>query len=210
MQQDRKDKKKELKKSTFSTIEKMHPYKMLLYLVILGSTFLFLFLVLAFNISQPFINKYEYLKVPKAYVISTIILLLSSFQISKLVAYYKTDNLKALTTSIGITLILSAVFIVVQYIGWIEISNMGGIFVGMINDSYLYVIVGLHIFHFLTGLFFLGYSYYNLMKVPKDPVYSLLLFTNPFEKMKLELLVTYWHFINILWMATFFYFLFTF
>lgn len=210
MQPDRKNKQKEVKKSTFSTIEKMHPYKMLLYLVILGTSFIFLFLILAFNISQSVINNYDHFRFPRAFVVSTIVLLLSSFQMSKLSRYYKADNLKGLIYSIGITLFLSLVFMCLQYIGWVQLSSQENIFSEIPNNSYLYVILGLHIFHFSAGLFFLGFAYYTLFKTPKDPVYSLLLFTNPFEKMKLELIVTYWQFINILWMSIFFYFLFSF
>ena len=203
-------KKKEIRKSTFSRIERMHPYKITMYLSIIGSSLIFLFMILAFNISQPYINNYEYFRFPRAFVVSTIILLLSSFTISKITHFYKYDNLKGLTNALGITLFLGLFFVCIQYLGWLELSSQGIIFTGMASDSYLYVISGLHVFHCLGGLIYLGYVYYNVIKIPKDPVYALLLFTNPFEKMKLELLAIYWHFIDILWMAIFFYFLFTF
>jgi len=34
--------------------------------------------------------------------------------------------------------------------------------------------------------------------------------TNPYQRIRLEMLTTYWHFIDILWVGLFFYFLFSF
>ncbi len=204
-----KNKKKELISSTFLRIERMHPYKIGMYLVIAGSSLVFLFLILTFHFSRDFEN-FDYFRFPRAFVVSTLILLISNFTLSKILHHYKYDNLKGLSKALGLTLFLGLLFLCTQYLGWLELSSQELSFEGLSSDVCLSIIFGLHVLHYIGGLTFLGYVYYNILKMPKDPVYSLLLFTNPFEKMKLELLLIYWHFIDVLWMAIFFYFLFTF
>jgi cytochrome c oxidase subunit 3 len=210
MQQGHKNKKMEIGSFTFSKMEKVHPYKMLLYLVMLGGSFIFLFLVFAYNISQPYSYTFEYFRIPRAFVLSTLILLSSSFLIQKVVENFKKDDLKRMQFAYASSILLGITFIVVQSFGWNDLIKNAVIINGLPTDHYVYFIFGIHSGLFLLGLAFAVYQYYNIFKMPKDPVYALILFTNPFEKMKIDLLVQFWHFTNISWMALFLYFLFAF
>jgi cytochrome c oxidase subunit III len=210
MQSDHKNKKKEVRSFTFSRMEKVHPYKLLLYLTILGSSFIFIFLVSAYDYLQPYPYNFEYFRIPRAFILSTLISFASSFQISKVTECFKKDDNKGMEFYYGISIFMGLIFLLIQYLGWVELVKSGIVVSGLDSDSYIYFIFGLHTAHFILGLAYAGYQLYTTFRMPKDPVYSLILFTNPFEKMKIELLVQYWHFVNIAWMALFLYFLFSF
>ena len=196
--------------STFQRIEKMHPHKMLLYLGIVGSSLIFLFMVIAYTISKPPSELLQDFSMPKAFICSTVLLILSGFSSSKIVEAYKKDQIFKLKNTVGITLLLGIGFAVSQYIGWLELQESGIYFAGKASGSFLYVISGLHVLHLFAGLGFLTYLFFYTYWVSKDPVRSLIMVTNPYQKIKLQIFSIYWQFLDILWVILFFYFLFAF
>jgi cytochrome c oxidase subunit III len=202
--------KTEEKETTFKRIEKMHPHKMLLYFSIMASCLIFFFMVAAYSLTQPIMSGMEDFTFPKAFMVSTVIILLSSFTISKAVPAFKEDNMRKLERSLGITLLLGLLFATSQYLGWLELTRSGIYLSGEPAGSYLYVISGLHIIHLSFGMLFLTFLYLKALKSLKDPVKNLIMVTNPFQKMRLEILSTYWHAMGTIWVVLFFYFLFTF
>lgn len=209
MQHHRKSLKTGDKETTFQKIEKLHPHKMLLYLSMFGSSLVFLFMITAYSISRPEQFLLRDFDLPKAFILSTIVLLISSFTLSKVIQAYKEDRMKWMRNALGITLFLGLVFTVCQYIGWLELSKSGIYFSGKISGSFLYVISGLHILHLSAGMIFLSYFFYQSTITANDPVKSLIMVTNPYQKIRLEILTTYWYFMNALWLILFLYFLFT-
>lgn len=197
--------------STLEKIEKLHPHKMLLYLAIFGSSVIFAFMLIAFTASYttpgPEDPQFE---MPKAFVFSTLVLLVSSYFVSRFMKLFEEDEMKKLRNYLGITLMLGFVFTISQYWGWHELDTSGYGLTGMTSGAYLYVISGLHILHLVGGIFFMTYQFIRVSRVANDPVKSLIMVTNPFYKMRLQMLSIYWHFIDILWVGLFLYFLFMF
>lgn len=194
---------------TLSELEKMHPHKMMLMLGILGSSLIFIFLLVAYAVSKPLMPEAVTLPFPKGFVISTLLLLTSSFAISRSVEFFVKEKARQLKRTLLITLILGFLFSISQFFGWNELSGHN-----IYNSSkeaavYLYVLSGLHILHVIVGLIYLAYCYILSLKKTTDAVLHLIFFTNPYRKLQLELLTIYWHFIDALWMVLFFYFLFS-
>lgn len=210
MQYHRKGLKTGERESTFQKIEKLHPHKMLLYLGIFGSSLVFIFMLTAYSISRPENSIFTGFDLPKAFILSTIILLFSSFSISGIVQAYKDDRLKSMRNALGITLCLGLAFSVCQYIGWVTLTRSGIYFSEEISGSFLYVISVLHILHLTFGMAFLSSLFYKSIITANDPVKALIMVTNPYQKIRLEMLTIYWHFMDALWLALFLYFLFTF
>lgn len=194
--------------STFQRIERMHPHKMLLYLGIIGSSLIFLFMVIAYSISKPQGGFLEGFIMPKAFVLSTVILIFSGFVSSKLQTFYNEDKIHSLKKALALTLFLGTCFAVCQYIGWKELSTSGIYLAGKASGSFLYVLTGLHVVHLVGGLLFLTYLLANTIWVSKDPIRTLIMVTNPYEKIKLQIFAVYWQFLDVLWLVLFFYFLF--
>ncbi len=197
---------------TFSNIEKIHPHKMLLYLAMLGSTLVFIFLIFSYTTSQTGTDDFISFKFPKAFIVSLVLLLFSSFSISKVLPAFLADDMKTMKWYLGITLFLGISFTMSQYAGWYELKMSGIYFSGKAAGSYLYLISGLHVLHLAGGLVFLTLMYTQASRAAQEevPVKALIMVTNPHERTRLEMLTTYWHFIDVVWIFLFFYFLFSF
>ena len=147
---------------------------------------------------------------PKAFIVSLVLLLFSSFSISKALTAFREDDMKALKHALGITLVLGLAFTISQYVGWYELNQANIYLSGQVSGSYLYVISGLHVLHLAAGLVFLTMTYTQVSSITRDPVKQLIMVTNPYQRVKLEMLTVYWHFVDALWVVLFFYFLFSF
>ncbi len=196
-------------KGLLARIVAMHPYKTFLLVAILGIAILFLFLLVAFQLTknpQPIFN----FKFPKSFVFSTVVLIASSFALNNILDNYKKDEVYIIINKLIITFVLGIFFTVSQFVGWRELSQNGTSFQGQVSGSYLYLISGLHMVHLLGGMIFLYVELILVWQKSKDAVKCLIYFTDPYERLKLELLRIYWHFMDVLWIVLFFYFLFSF
>src|SRR5688500_12557841 len=122
---DKKNKVGSSKDSAFSRIEKIHPFEMIRYLALTSPGFLFLMLVVAFLQTRSYDNSCAQVKLPKYFSLSTILILLSSYTLSKAPRNYKKDNLNNLRKSLLYTMLLGLGFVLVQVISWYEISLSG-------------------------------------------------------------------------------------
>jgi cytochrome c oxidase subunit III len=203
-------KKTKAPKSSFplNEIERMHPYKMLLLIGIFGSILIFFFLLTAYTASGTLLDKGSRIDFPKSFMISTLILFGSSFIISRALEYFEKEKVKKLKKTLLYTLVLAFAFSFSQFFGWNELMNQEASVGARGAIAYLFALSGLHILHMSAGIIYLAYCYVLLIRKASEPVHSLLYFTNPFRKLQLNLLVTYWHFMDGLWMFLFLFFLF--
>jgi cytochrome c oxidase subunit 3 len=142
-------------------------------------------------------------RMPKSFILSTLILLISGYTVSKLLLHYKEDSVQKLKNSLLITFFLGVIFTVLQFIGWKELTMMGVDFRGLPSGSFLYVLSGIHIFHLVGAMIFSILMVYKYHQTEKDEIKHLLLLTNPYEKMRIQLFTTYWHFMDLIWVVLF-------
>ena len=206
---DKKNKVGSSKDSAFSRIEKIHPFEMMLYLALTGIGVLFLMLVVAFLQTRSYDTGFVQLRLPKYFCLSTILILLSSYTISKAPRYYKRDNLDKLKKSMIYTMLLGLGFVVVQVVSWYEISLSGISFTGLAAGTYIYLISALHAVHLLGGFLFLSFLYFKTQHAASDPIRMLLYIRNPYVRQQIKLLHTYWHFMDAMWVFLFLVFVFT-
>ncbi|MGB3852217.1 MAG: cytochrome c oxidase subunit 3 [Tunicatimonas sp.] len=209
MQNQNKNTQKASPQNVMDRLEKLHPHKTLLYLAIFGSCLLFGFLITAYAVKTDH-NTFINFRFPKSFIVSLVLLLFSSFSISKALGAFRDDDMEALKQSLGLTLLLGLGFTISQYVGWYELNQSKIYLSGEVSGSYLYIISGLHVLHLAAGLVFLTVTYTHVSNVSRDQVKRLIMVTNPYQRIKLEMLTVYWHFVDILWVVLFFYFLFSF
>ncbi|TFV95814.1 cytochrome C oxidase subunit III [Algoriphagus kandeliae] len=190
-------------KTWFQRIESMHPYETLLYLGMIGSGLIFLFLVAAFLFSGldqlAGMNK----KIPVSFLISTFLLVSSGYTATKMRLYYQEEKADKVSRALGTTLLLGIIFTALQVSGWMELQSMGIDFKGIPSGSFLYLLSGIHIFHLLGAMVFAAILWVQLRKRKHDEIQRLILFTNPFEKMRLRLFTVYWQFMDGIWLVLF-------
>jgi cytochrome c oxidase subunit III len=205
---DKKNKVGSSKDSAFSRIEKIHPFEMMLYLAIMGIGVLFLMLVIAFLQTRSYDTGFLQIKLPKYFSLSTILILISSYTISKAPRNYKKDNLVKLKKSMLYSMLLGIGFVLVQVASWYEISQSGISFTGLAAGTYIYLITALHAVHLLGGFLFLSYLYFRTQHAAADPIRMLLYIRNPYIRQQIKLLNIYWHFMDAMWVFLFLVFVF--
>lgn len=191
-------------------LESLHPYETLLYLGMLGSGLIFLFLVVAFLFSGSDQLGGLNQKMPVAFLISTFMLILSGYTATKMRLHYQEENIAKLESSLRNTFMLGVIFTILQFAGWKELTDMGINFTGLPSGSFLYVLSGIHIFHLIGAMVFAVILLLQLRKTQEDGIRKLILVTNPFEKMRIRLFTVYWHFMDAIWLILFFLFVLSF
>jgi len=187
----------------FQRLERMHPYETLLYLGMIGSGLIFLFLVVAFAFSG--LNQLEGFNhhIPVAFLVSTLLLILSGYTATKMRLYFIEERTDKLIGSLRNTLWLGILFTGLQLVGWYELDAMGIDFKGIPSGSFLYLLTGIHIFHLLGAMIFAVILLVEMKKKQQDQIQHLILLTNPFEKMRIRLFTVYWHFMDLIWLILF-------
>jgi cytochrome c oxidase subunit 3 len=188
----------------FQRIENMHPYQTLMYLGMFGSGLIFTFMAFAFVLTSIETNEATGFSMPKAFIGSTCILLVSGYSVSQLMLHFKEEDISKLKNKLLATFISGLIFISLQFIGWKELTAMGIDFTGLPKGSFLYVLSGIHVFHLIVAMIFALIMLIQYSKKEKDEIQHLIFITNPFEKMRIQLFTTYWHFMDMIWIVLFF------
>ncbi len=207
---------REKKQSThflgLTEVGKLHPLKTMLYFSMAASALLFL-VMLGLYTAQRFHgqNALLQIQVPKAFMVSTVVLLFASGLMHRARISFQQDRVKRTISLLLSSGILGLAFAVLQVIGWREFFMLGyGFPTVNVASSYVFVITGIHFLHVLMALGLLAYGILPIWRKSKDPVSELLLVTNPFEKRKLDVVIRFWHYVDALWMVLFVYFVLTF
>ncbi len=173
-----------------------------LFLVMLG-----LYAIQRFQVGNPL----DAIYIPKAFIISTLVILISSFLLVKAKQHFFKDETTPTLRLLGAVFLLGLVFGVLQIMGWAELHAHGFHFPDLnVASSYVYVITGIHLAHVAMAIGLMGYLWYSLYKKSRDLVSRLVMETNPYEKQKFDVVVGLWHYVDILWIILFLVFVFTF
>jgi cytochrome c oxidase subunit III len=170
--------------------------KMMLWFGIISLIMSFAGWTSAFVVSSSRPDWLKDFQLPNAFIISTVIIILSSLTFILAKRALKANNTKVTTIWLFVTLVLGIIFIYNQFQGFQQIINLGYNFTGPTSNvtmSYIYLIAIVHILHVVVGLICLMVVIYNHFK-QKYTVTNMLGF---------ELASTFWHFIDILWIYLF-------
>jgi len=198
------------KETWFQKIENMHPYQTLMYLGMFGSGLIFLFMTVAFLASATGNTEGLGFKMPKSFILSTFVIIFSGYTVSKMLLHFKEESLLKLKNSLLLTFMLGLAFTILQFVGWKELALLGIDFAGIPSGSFLYVLSGIHVFHLLGAMVFAIIMLVKYNRTEKDEIKHLVLLTNPYEKMQIQLFTTYWHFMDVVWLLLFMIFVLTF
>jgi len=184
----------------------LHPYNVFLTLFLAGITMLFLALTASYIYTR-IQMEIPPIELPPLFIINTIILVASSYTMKLANDAYKADNTEKYIQSLVYTIALSLVFMLSQGVAWTMLFKNNIPIAYSTTASYLYVISFLHFAHVIAGIPFLLLFIRAAKTRMKDPVSVLVYFSDPEKKIKLKLLTSYWHFLDILWiyLVVFFY-----
>ena len=167
--------------------------KMMLWLGMISMSMTFAGLTSAYVVSSSRADWIQQIDLPFDFTISSLIIILSSVTFYLAFKMLKMKNLKITHLLLIITLSLALAFIYFQIQGFNGIIEKGYYFTGpesSITTSYLYILVLLHIAHLVAGIIIVLYVLFNSFM----GVY----FNG--NTLGFELALTFWHFLDILWL----------
>jgi cytochrome c oxidase subunit III len=176
--------------------KKIHPHKFTMWVAIGSIVMMFAGLTSAYIVKreQPNWTSFD---MPRIFWYSTITMLVSSVAIQVALKSFKDREMGRYRALIVATLALGALFILLQWMGFRQIWNSGVTLKGAGAGQFLYIIFGLHGVHVLGGI-----------------VALLLMFIRAFNRkyrsynaVPVEIAATYWHFVDLLWVYLFVFFL---
>ncbi|MCC7029716.1 MAG: cytochrome c oxidase subunit 3 [Chitinophagaceae bacterium] len=181
--------------------QKIHPHKLLLWIAIASICMMFAGWTSAFLVRKAQGN-WLLFSLPTAFWVSTAVILASSVTMHLSIKEFKKRNMGLYKKLISVTAILGVLFMLLQFWGFYEMHGQGVTLASNgegISGSFIYVISGVHILHMLGGVIALVIVFFVVNFRKRTKVYS---------SNGLEILGTYWHFVDVLWIYLFLFFLF--
>lgn len=169
---------------------KIHPHKFALWIGIGSIIMMFAAFTSAYVVRRAAGNWLEF-KLPDIFMVNTVVILLSSVTLHLAYTGFKQGKEQQYKYMLIATYVLGLAFVVMQYKGWEALTAMGATFTVNPSSSFIFVISGLHAAHVLGGI--------GALTVALTHAYILPYKRTLRRRQRFELVVQYWHFVDILW-----------
>jgi cytochrome c oxidase subunit III len=176
--------------------KKIHPHKFILWVGIGSIIMMFAGLTSAYIVKreQPGWTTYT---TPLAFYYSTVVILISSLTIFLAGKSFQERRMIRYKKLVAATLILGLVFILLQWLGFRHLWATGINFHGSGAGQFLYIIAGLHALHVFGGVIALFTLW---LRARNTRIRS-------YNMVPVDVVSTYWHFVDLLWIYLFIFFL---
>jgi len=173
---------------------KLHPQKFALYITFGSITMMFAAFTSAYIVKQAAGNWLEF-TLPSVFYASTAVILLSSLTLHSSYKAFLNGKELRYKALLVVSFVLGVSFLVLQYLGWNDLFAIGIDLKGSISGAFVYLISGVHALHILGGI--------AAMIVAMIQAFSLDYKITDKRKLRFELTLHYWHFVDILWVYLF-------
>jgi cytochrome c oxidase subunit III len=168
--------------------KKIHPHKFTLWVAIGSLVMMFAGLTSAYIVKRNQVN-WQTFDLPGLFWYSTGIIIVSSITIWMAEKKFREREMRKYRALMGLTLVLGVLFIISQVLGFQQLWAKGITLQASVSYSFLYVIVGLHAAHVLGGLIALVVMFLKTFSTKM----------RTYNSVPVELMSTYWHFVDVLW-----------
>ncbi len=169
---------------------KIHPQKFLLWAGLASIFMMFAAFTSAYIVRQAAGNWLEF-RLPDVFFYSTGVIILSSLVLHGSYIAFLKGNATLYKSLMVTAFLLGFAFIILQYQGWEALQQIGVELTGNPAGSFIYVISGVHAAHVLGGIGVLAVALIHAFGLPHK--------VTPKRKLRFELTLTYWHFVDLLW-----------
>ncbi len=171
---------------------RIHPHKFTLWIGLASIVMMFAGLTSAYIIKRSLVNWITF-DLPIIFWYSTAVIIASSITIIASRNYFRQREMLQYRTWLAVTLALGILFVILQYVGFVQLWHSGITLTRNVSFSFVYIIVGLHAVHVIGGVIalivFLIKAYSSKRK--------------NYSVVPIDLINTYWHFVDILWIYLF-------
>jgi cytochrome c oxidase subunit III len=175
---------------------KLHPQLLMMWMAMASMFMVFAGLTSAF-ILQKGNATWATITMPWTFWVSTIVIIASSITMHKSVAAFKSRQMQQYKTLITATIVLGLLFVVLQFWGFMQMYQAGIKLDGPASAGFLFIITGLHGAHMVGAVIALAIVYITAFR-KKTKVYS---------SVGHQVMATFWHFVDVLWIYLFIFFL---
>jgi cytochrome c oxidase subunit 3 len=169
---------------------KIHPKKFALIVACGSLMMMFAAFTSAYIVRQAAGNWLEF-RLPNVFFVSTIILLASSLTFHGSYLSFKKGKEGAYRWLMVLSFVLGMGFVASQYMGWQALVDIGVELTTNPSGSFVYVISGVHVAHVLGGIGALLVALLHAFTLPYK--------VTPKRKLRFEMTLIYWHFVDLLW-----------
>lgn len=168
--------------------KKIHPHKFTLWVALGSIIMMFAGLTSAYVVKreQPGWTTFS---IPRAFWYSTAVILLSSLTVQMALKSFKEREFLRYRNLITVTALLGILFVLLQWMGFRQIWDSGITLKGSGGGQFLFIIAGLHALHVLAGVVALIVMF---LRAFGSKIRS-------YNSVPVELMSTYWHFVDLLW-----------
>lgn len=175
---------------------RIHPYKFNLWVAIGSIIMMFGGFTSAYVVMHAR-NTWVSFDLPVEFWFSTGIILLSSGTMHLALKNFKLRNFRAYRRLITITAFLGLIFLLSQSLGFYNLYSRGIKLAWNVSAGLLYIITGLHMLHVFGGVIAL---FVQFLRAFRRRIRS-------YDPLPVELVATYWHFVDLLWIYLFLFFI---
>jgi cytochrome c oxidase subunit 3 len=175
--------------------KRIHPYKFTLWVAMGSIIMMFAGFTSAYIVKRNQVN-WQGFDLPIIFWYSTAVIVISSITMQVAVRNFKQRRLIAYRQLMTVTALLGTAFIIMQLLGFVDVNNKGVKLIGQgsnVAGSFLAVIAGMHILHVLGGIIAIMVVLVRAMRSH----------TRSYNAVPVEVLSTYWHFVDGLWIYLF-------
>ena len=176
-------------------VKRLHPHKFMLWVAMGSIVMMFAGLTSAYIVKKSQANWLEF-ALPTVFWYSTVVILVSSATMHLALKSFKARLMQRYRLLISVTAILGILFIVFQILGFKDLDLRNIPMFGARSNSatsFLGVICILHILHVLGGIV-------AILVIFSRAFFSKVKYYSP---VPIEIVATYWHFVDIIWIYLF-------
>jgi cytochrome c oxidase subunit 3 len=151
-------------------------------------------------------RSWEGFTLPKVFFFSTLTIISLSVCIHAALICYRKSKFNMFRWLMTGSFFLGCLFLGLQLTGWRVLQNGGMTLTENLSGSFIYLITGAHGVHIIVGLIVMLVFLISAIRNRKDPIYELRDIINPKRQLNLELLVSYWHYVDAVWVYLYIFF----
>ena len=191
--------------------KKIHPQKFMMWIAMASMSMAFAGLTSGYMVREAQGN-WRTFNMPATFSYSTIVILISSITMFLGVKAFKSRQMSKFRMLISTTLILGLLFGLLQFTGFYQLYHqfqqvrINGQVLNEVStvrlngnpsESFMFIIAGLHLAHLLSGIIALLIVFFRAFRTR----------VKLYNATGLEIVATYWHFVDALWIYLFVFFL---
>lgn len=176
--------------------KRIHPYKFIIWVAMGSIVMLFGGFTSAYVVMHAR-STWESFQLPGIFRFSTVVIVLSSITMHMALRSFKMHNMIRYKILVTITAFLGLVFMLSQSIGFMHLYGEGIVLDWNVSAGLLYIITGAHMLHVFGGVVALLIIFFRAYRKR----------VRSYDAIPIEVAATYWHFVDVLWIYLYIFFI---